>query len=306
MPLAGGVRGRERRRRMVKNVAVAISCMLTFVMLPTESAVAAETKPKTDAKRGSADGDGKPGARREASAASSGTSPTRAKASAETTAPSPSDRLPSVLGFGPGFFFEDTTIVSGGATNGQDEPTRRDERVSDGIFNLQFWALFPVLVDRVRLGGGIAWYNKYSLVYPEDDNGNNNDDRYEVGHTFQLYAQGEYAIPRVVAKLDVLFGFRGGGVVAFPGRDVQTELDQLEEFGYDVMPLPRLGVFVGPHIGGLWPLNEKLTARFDIGIQFVKTWLYVAEAEEEGSLLSRSRHLDTTRTMLTLGLEFDI
>lgn len=292
----------------MKNAIVASLTTLVFVMLPAESAVAAETDEGDDAKRSSADADSGQGSRETSkSESSSGKADATASAKVKSAKRAPTTAgMPSVLGFGPGFFMEDTVIVEGGATNGQREPTERDERVSDGVFNLQLWALFPVLVDRVRLGGGVAWYNKYSLVYPDDDDDNNDDDRYEVGHTFQLYTQAEYAIPRVVSKLDVLFGFRGGGIIVFSGRDVQNRLDELEGVGYDVTQLPRFGVFIGPHIGGLWPLNERLSARFDIGVQFGKTWLYDAEAEAGGSLIERSSHLDTTRTMLNIGLEFDI
>jgi hypothetical protein len=212
--------------------------------------------------------------------------------------------VPSVIGFGPGFFFEETEIVSESFTNGdRDGDADREDRVSDGIFELQAWVLFPVLLERLRFGGGIAWFNAYSLAFPEEDN---NDDLYEVGHTFQLFMQGEYVLPNVASKLDVMFGLRTGGILAFAGEDVQDSLDSLEGRGFDVFPGPRLGAFISPFAGVIWPLNDRLALRSDIGVQFSKIWLYNAEAEAGNTLSEVNAHLNTTRYLLLLGLEFGL
>lgn len=212
--------------------------------------------------------------------------------------------MPSVIGFGPGFFFEETDIVQDRFVNGgRDGEVQRDERVSDGIFELQAWVLFPVLLERLRFGGGIAWFNAYTLEFPDDED---NDDKYEVGHTFQLFMQAEYVLADVASKLDVMFGLRAGGIVTFPGDDVQDRLDELEQRQFDVIQSPRLGAFIGPHVGVIWPLNDRLALRCDASIQFSKIGLYDAEAEASGTLVEVNGHINTTRTLVLLGLEFGL
>lgn len=230
-----------------------------------------------------------------------GKAKTKTKKGAEPTA-GPRAAPAPVLGFGPGFFSEDTEVVSNRRVNGQKEPAERDELVSDGFFNLAAWLWLPIFHDRVRWGAGLSWYNSYTLVPDEDDFDDN--ERFDVGQVFQLFAQAEYVLPDVAGKLDVLFGFRAGGLVLFSGRDVEDRLEELENLGYDVTQLPRFGAFLGPHVGVLWPLNDRLSVRLDGGVQFSKIVLYDTSAEVQGSKIELGSHLNTTRIHFQLGLEF--
>lgn len=212
--------------------------------------------------------------------------------------------LASVIGVGPAFFSEDTDLVDERRVNGQRSgQAEREARISDGILALQAWYLTPWWLKRLRVGPGLAWYNAYTLMPDDEDN---NDERYHVGQTFMLFAQGEFVLIDVASKMDVLLGLRTGGIVVFPGSDLQNELDVHESEGFDVWQTPRLGAMISPHIGFTWPLNNRLSARADIGMQFAKIWLYNAEAEAAGSLIELKKEILTTRTQVLLGLEFGL
>jgi hypothetical protein len=267
-----------------------------------------KTKPETSAAKSKANTDSKA----ESSAAESSAAESSAAESSGSVGhkvlPRPTRRLtPSVIGLGPGFFFEDTDRNEDRFVNGQRDGSgeEREQRVSDGIFNLQAWVLFPVLLDRLRFGPGLAFYNSYTLIPPDDDDIDDND-RWVVGHTFHLFGQLEYVLPDVVASMNVLLGLRGGGIIVFAGRNLQQRLDALEGAEFDVWQTPRLGAFIGPHVGVMTPLNDKLAARLDFGIQFSKISLFDVEAEALGTLVETNSHLLTTRTMAVLGLEFGL
>lgn len=182
-----------------------------------------------------------------------------------------------------------------------DVPTQ--ERVSEGLFNFQLWALFPFLTERLHLGAGVAWYNAYSLEDPDEDDDDAEAERY--GHMFQLFAKSEYTIPEVVARLNVLVGLRFGAIALFPSGDFSEELDAIDaQDGFDIWNVPRVGAFVGPHLGASWPLNERIVLRSDVGVQFTRLWLFNVEAEDQGVTTSRQAWLGTTRLQWLLGLEF--
>jgi hypothetical protein len=209
-----------------------------------------------------------------------------------------------VVGVGPGFFSEETERVQDRHVNGQRQgEVDREERVSDGFVALQAWVLFPWLFERMRAGGGLAWYNAYALAFEDEDR---DDDLYHVGHTFQLFGQAEYVLVDIASKLDVFFGLRAGGLLVFAGSEVQDELDFYEQQGFDVWQTPRLGAMVAPHVGATWPLNARLSLRGDLGAQFQRIWLYDAEAEAGGSLIEVESHLATTRYLFLVGLEFGL
>jgi hypothetical protein len=210
--------------------------------------------------------------------------------------------LPSVLGVGPALFFDDTDRIVERRVNGQrDGQPDRDALVSDGFLALQAWYLFPWWLQRLRVGPGLAWYNAYTLVAPEEED---DDDRYHVGQTFQLFGQAEYVLTDIASVMDLMLGLRAGGIVVVPGQEVQDELDRMESLGFNVWPTPRWGAMISPHVGITWPLNKRLSLRSDIGVQFAKVWLWDVEAEESNILIESNSHLLTTRTQVLLGLEF--
>ena len=67
-----------------------------------------------------------------------------------------------------------------------------------------------------------------------------------------------------------------------------------------------VGAFIAPHVGVVWPLNDRLSLRSDIGVQFSKIWLYNADAEDGNTLSEVDSHLNTTRYLLLVGLEFGL
>ncbi len=266
-----------------------------------------EDESKAEKERGDASGD-------EEDASEEGGSNSEVKGSASLSggrrkAAPTGAAAPAVVGFGPGFYFEETTDIDSSTINGSEQAAQRQDVVSDSFFSLQVWSLFPMFSERVRVGGGLAWFNKYT-VYPEEVEEPEDDDYIEYGHMFQVFFQGEYIIPRAVSKLDVLFALRAGGILVFPGggtsQDLGPTIDDLDRVGYNVWPGPKGGGFVAPGLGGLWPLTDDIDARFEGSVQFGKTWLINAEAEGGGSLLEREKVLNTTRYVLLIGLELGL
>lgn len=211
---------------------------------------------------------------------------------------------PSWLGAGVGFFVEDSARSRENYIGGQQiQEQQPEELVSASVFNVQVWYLRPILTPGLRWGGGVAWFSGYALEEPEADE---DDEPYEAGHLFQIGLQAEYELARVVSKLNVLFGLRGGGALLFAGQDLQAELDGLERLGLDVWNGPQPGVYVAPLLGVRWPLSARVNLRADLSAQFAKVWLYQAEGEAEGITSERSATLSTTRTQLLLGLDFTL
>lgn len=224
-------------------------------------------------------------------------------------APSPSqkataDNGPFVIGLAPAFFWESTErsekTVQGGGVFVERE---RADRVSAGAFNLQASFLAPFLSKYFRLGGGLGWFNSYTLQDPDVEDEESDDAKETYGHLFQLWVQPEFVIPEVVWRLNLLLGLRGGANILFAGKELRDDLDDLDRQGYDFMGGPRWGLFVGPHVGVLCPLAGRVSARLDFGVHFSKIWIYDAEAKSGGITTERARDLFTTRKQILLGLE---
>lgn len=221
-----------------------------------------------------------------------------AKASSHTHA-----QLRPVIGVGPAFFWEDTDRRTendqGGVFFNREEEEQLD---SDGFVSLQAWGLFPMFFRGAYLGGGIGWYNKYAIKPADQDE--DDEDSYEIGQMFSLAVQAEYLVPEVISKLNVMVGLRGGGLVAFPGGELLSELEGMDKSGYSVTPdLPRIGGFIAPHVGVSWPLSPKLRIRTDVGAQFSSLALWDGSAEAAGITSKRSSGLKTLRYIWTIGPE---
>src|SRR5690606_18821944 len=101
----------------------------------------------------------------------------------------------------------------------------------------------------------------------------------------------------------LLVGARGGPMILFQSRVLDREIEGLSQQGVSVWPAaPRLGVFLGPHVGVLWGFSERIGLRFDAGVQFAYLSLYSGESDVTGTV-ERSATLTTTRFQGLLGLQ---
>lgn len=207
------------------------------------------------------------------------------------------------LGLGPGLYLEDTTETRETRRLGQATPLNEQDRSSNALTNIHAWVLAPAFLAGLRLGGGMGWFSGYSL---EDAEADGDEEPFEVGQVFQLYAQAEYTLDAVVSDLDVLFGFRAGPTLAFAGGQLNQELQSLESQGYNVWSVPRLGGFVAPHVGAAWPLSDRLALRGDLSVQFAAMSLYDVTAEDSGITTEQSLSLSSVRSQLLVGLEFNL
>lgn len=206
----------------------------------------------------------------------------------------------NIIGFGPAFYWDDAERTDNiEPDTGGNEGSR--DYVADGTLNLQLWYLRHS--GKFLWGGGIAFYNSYSLR-PDDREDNQDDEPVQYGNMFQLYAEGDLVAP-VGGKLDLLLGARAGLITLFQNRDLQRELDDLSFRGVSVWPdAPRLGVFLGPHVGLLWPLSERIALRSDFGVQFSVLRLYNGSGDAGGSgEIEYSASLSTTRIQWLFGLQ---
>jgi hypothetical protein len=239
--------------------------------------------------------------------------PKAAKVAAKPAPRAKVSSAPMVIGVGPALFAETTKRTDehwrgGELQNPEEEPS---EWENVGAFNLQAWFLAPVLLPNLRLGGGLAWYNSYTLREPRKKwwrpVTEQEKENYELyGHTFQLWLQPEYSLHEVIAKLSILIGLRGGAVALFAseGGTLDGEIQAIKRQGFNVSPLPTLGLFVGPHLGATWPLAERVIVRADVGVTFSRLWLYDAKATDGGFTNEEKAAMSTTRTQVLLGLEF--
>lgn len=208
----------------------------------------------------------------------------------------------SQIGLGVGFFAEDSErrdeILTGGQSTRNQEPQEL-ENVS--IFNIQAWYLTPIWVDGLRWGGGVAWFNKYSVQEPDAEEDAEPD---VYGHMFQLGLQGEYELANIASKLGLVVGLRGGAALLFPSGELRQKIQELEQQGFDVWTSPQFGAYIAPLAGVRWPLSQRVSLRSDLSVQFSKLWLYDAEAESEGFTTLQNATLSTTRIQLLIGLDF--
>lgn len=210
-----------------------------------------------------------------------------------------------VVGVGPGIFFEATERTNEFQQGGIffDEDVQEDQ-VSKGVYSLNVWALYPAFFDRLVLGGNLGWYNNYTF---QDEDEDDEDGGYRVGHMFSLGAQGEFLVPQVVDKLNVVVGLRAGVLLAFPSGELAEDLEDHDRTGYSVGEgLPRIGWFAGPHLGFNWPLTERMRVRLDGGVQFATLNLWSGTAESAGITSKIQSDLSTTRFVFVLGPEFSL
>jgi hypothetical protein len=194
------------------------------------------------------------------------------------------------------------------------EPSIGNQQELDGSFdyeadsslNLQLWYLrspTPQGSFRWLYGGGVAFFNEYTVVEVlEDDNGED-PEKEQYGNMFQIYLEGDMAIPLSKGKaLDLLVGARLGGLLLFQSRDLEEELETLSDQGVSVWPsAPRAGATLGPHVGLLWGFSERVGLRFDAGVQFAYLHLFSGESDVGGTI-ERTASLTTTRFQGLLGL----
>lgn len=210
----------------------------------------------------------------------------------------------SQIGLGVGFYTESSERRDEAFIGGQ-EPREIEpvEFENDSVFNIQAWYLRPIWVEGLRWGGGLAWYNQYSVKEPEAEE---DEEPYVFGQLFQLGLQGEYEIARVVSDLGVVFGLRAGGSFLFPSDNLRDEIENLEQRGFEVWTSPQFGAYITPLAGVRWPLSKRVSLRADLSVQFSKLWLYGAEGEAAGITSESHAALGTTRTQLLLGLDFGL
>lgn len=210
----------------------------------------------------------------------------------------------SHIGLGAGFFFEDSEQRNELFVGGQ-QPRNQEPREweSASVYNIQAWYLRTIFTPGLRWGGGLTWYNSYSLEEPDADD---DAETFVIGQLFQVGLQAEYEISRIVSDLGLVVGLRGGASLLFPSKDLREQIEGLERRGFDVWGGPSPGVYIAPLAGVRWPLTQRISLRADVSAQFCKLWLYSADGEAAGITSEVNSELSTTRTQVLIGLDFGL
>jgi hypothetical protein len=151
---------------------------------------------------------------------------------------------------------------------------------------------------RLRAGAALRYFGSYDYRLDEDD-----DEEVELGQLGELVFDGEWVLP-VKARLDALVGGEFGLALLVPGGAFSREISDLRRQGAGVWDVPRLGYFVGPHVGGRYRLYERLFVRADLGVTWSQTFLFFTRAEVAGVDFEKTRRANVIR--YRAGLAFEI
>jgi len=156
------------------------------------------------------------------------------------------------------------------------------------------------LASSVRAGGTFRYLSVYrfKLEDDEDDVGDQ-----ELGEYLEVVGNLEYAID-MADKLDVILGVEMGLAMILAGGELDDELNTLEEQGYNIWGMPRLGLVAGPELAVAYELNEWLSARAGVALLYTKLFLYDASTDDDVGEASRTFTLTRLRTAVGLEARF--
>ena len=209
----------------------------------------------------------------------------------------------SYIGVGGGLFSDDGEL--------QGEETRDVARSDDESFQYEsdnllmgsIWYLRHA-TDSVRWGGGLRYYGSYEILeIPEDPDNDDEIQPFELGQLTDFYVQGEFLLPFGGNKA-LLLGAQAGPSLLVPDGEFQRTIDDLDEQGVDVWNTPRLGFNLAPFVGGTWEIDDRLTARADLGVRYEQLFLLAIDDNVDGVAFEKS--WSTSALRYELGLSFEV
>ncbi len=207
----------------------------------------------------------------------------------------------TVVGIGPGMYFEDGTM------DGEEQASVQitDETfnyISDGTLNFSVWWLAAV-TENLRMGATIMYYGSYTASIQEEDNNDDEEEElYEFGSLWEFYGRIEYLVP-TYEGLDVMFGAVAGIPVLFPDGEFQEEIDRLRDQQASVWDLPRIGYMVGPIVSMRYGYSDYLFFRLDLALKWEQLLLFNTSEEVQGVAFGKDWTISTLRSEFTLGIE---
>lgn len=150
--------------------------------------------------------------------------------------------------------------------------------------------------ERARMGAGVRFFGNYGA-------GGEGQREFGLGLLNELFVSGEYGLP-VAAKMEAVFGARGGVALLVPGKQLSEEIHRLREQGVDVWNVPRVGWLGGISVGARRRMGEHLLLRADFSGQLQRLFLFATSQEIQGLDFNKSWNTFGLRLGFTLGAEF--
>jgi len=167
-------------------------------------------------------------------------------------------------------------------------------------FGLSLQYLLP-LAEHVRVGPAIRYLSSYR--YWDDDEQDPDAPGTLIGRLFELSARAELRIDLTDA-LALLPAIDFGVPLLFAAGDLQRDLDQKKQVGYNVNSLPRIGFLIGAELAARYQLNDFLFLRAGFGLQHDRIILYDASTDGDRGLVSRNISIVRLRAVVGLEAQF--
>lgn len=194
-------------------------------------------------------------------------------------------------------YSDDATHTAESNIGGVLMDTQETEVGRSPAFALSLQYLLP-LTDHLRIGPGVRYLSSYR--YLDDNEQDPNAQGTLIGRLFEVYARAELTIGLTDA-LALLPALDFGMPFLFAAGDLQRDLDQKKQQGYNVNSLPRIGFLIGAELACRYQLNDYLFLRGGLGLQHDRITLYDASTDGDRGLVSR--YISLTRIRALVGAE---
>ena len=156
--------------------------------------------------------------------------------------------------------------------------------------------------ERLHIGGGFDFLGTYKATILEEDGPADPPERYEFGPLLEVLAMAEWRL-ELTEKLDLGLGGQLGLAALFPRGDFGEEVRDLQDDDVPVFSGPRPGWSAGGHAAAIWSLDDRLSLRADLGVQWQSLYLFATSRTIDGVAFRKSWSTGVLRTRAGLALE---
>ena len=206
---------------------------------------------------------------------------------------------PDVVGVALSAYFEDGTFDDAFMTSVIDQSDTFDY-ANDSSWTLAL-SYLTHWTDSVRVGGEARYFGLYAVE--RDGVEGEQSPLVELGPLLQVVGRGEWLVPIVERRWTLVVGVDAGLAVLIPGRDLERQIEELQDEGVGVWSGPRLGYVVGARAGVKHPVWERLSLRLDYGVEGSRILVYRVDEEVGGIPVERDTTLKILRHSVSIGAE---